>query len=371
MNTKEYYYLENDKPIGPMGLVELLEIIDRHTMVWREGINWSLAFEIDELKKFFPEVVITSNTKQKTEYYYLENNKSVGPLDLAELLETIDRETMVWRVGIDWTIACELDELQKYFPAIIKTHSPVNKPLISKPPIVTKPSPQEINITTHSESSIVSSQTKVIENEVAKLPKSIKPEVVIPTSLTSPQMANTPSKQPIKSSKVSVSNIVSSLAQNKNDSQVGNDKKNINNQQDAIRSILTNLYEELKKVRATTSGCLYITPNINIKKFNKLKQKIGNIIDVDSNCLIHSDDTLFGSGEEGFYATNDTFAWRRSFMKPTYVKWNEIDCFKIGIKKNEIVLKKIEGSEYIIVIVMLPFPKLFADAFNELLKILK
>ncbi len=322
---KEYYYLDNNKPVGPMSLVELLEIIDRDTMVWREGIKWSLASELDELKKFFPEVVVTSNKQQKIEYYYLENNKSIGPLNLVELLESIDRETMVWREGIDWTVACKLEELQKYFPADIYIPEEVKIPTINKPP-----------------------------------------------ELTTPEKTDSPSPAAIPS--VNIQNRVNSykLIVEILDSLVNNKLNSQNCLQITIEKILFDLYENLFELKATTKTCLFISPNVNLKKFTnfKINMDIGEN-DTDSVCLLYYDDTLFGSGDDGFMLTKNAFSWHNMGMKSNSIKWKEISAFTIGSKKSKMIIKAINDTEYTIEIICLPFADQFVNAFNALLKILK
>ena len=53
--AKKYYYSENGTTLGPFSLSLLLEKIDAETLVYREGIEWTNANEIEELKKFFKE----------------------------------------------------------------------------------------------------------------------------------------------------------------------------------------------------------------------------------------------------------------------------------------------------------------------------
>jgi len=48
-----YYYSVDGTVYGPLSLVKLLEKIDADTLVYREGIEWTNATEIEELKKFF------------------------------------------------------------------------------------------------------------------------------------------------------------------------------------------------------------------------------------------------------------------------------------------------------------------------------
>jgi uncharacterized membrane protein YhaH (DUF805 family) len=54
-NELKYYYSENGATLGPHSLSQLLERIDAETLVYREGIEWTNAKAIDELKKFFKE----------------------------------------------------------------------------------------------------------------------------------------------------------------------------------------------------------------------------------------------------------------------------------------------------------------------------
>jgi phage shock protein PspC (stress-responsive transcriptional regulator) len=51
----EYYCLINDVQLGPYDIVTLVSKISRDTLVWREGIEWEKACNVEELSKFFPE----------------------------------------------------------------------------------------------------------------------------------------------------------------------------------------------------------------------------------------------------------------------------------------------------------------------------
>lgn len=67
-NEIKYYYSENGATLGPYSLSQLLEKIYAETLVYREGIEWTNAKDIDELKKFFKEQQVkedyASNTGQ-------------------------------------------------------------------------------------------------------------------------------------------------------------------------------------------------------------------------------------------------------------------------------------------------------------------
>jgi len=52
----------------------------------------------------------------ETLYYYADNGKTVGPFPLNELLPKIKADTLVYRDGIEWTNAKDVEELRGYFP---------------------------------------------------------------------------------------------------------------------------------------------------------------------------------------------------------------------------------------------------------------
>jgi hypothetical protein len=52
----------------------------------------------------------------ETSYYYAEDGKTVGPFPLNELLPKITADTLVYREGIEWTNAKDVEELRGYFP---------------------------------------------------------------------------------------------------------------------------------------------------------------------------------------------------------------------------------------------------------------
>jgi uncharacterized membrane protein YhaH (DUF805 family) len=53
-----YYYSKEGVEYGPFELTVLLQKIEANTLVWKEGIEWTNASNVEELKKFFPELVI-------------------------------------------------------------------------------------------------------------------------------------------------------------------------------------------------------------------------------------------------------------------------------------------------------------------------
>ncbi len=64
ITERKYYYAENGVTFGPFSLNQLLEKIECETLVYREGIDWTNAKDIEELKKFFvnEELEISSKT---------------------------------------------------------------------------------------------------------------------------------------------------------------------------------------------------------------------------------------------------------------------------------------------------------------------
>ena len=59
---------------------------------------------------------LNKNTNEY-KYYYSENGTTLGPFTLNQLLEKIEADTLVYREGIDWTNAKDLEELKKFFKA--------------------------------------------------------------------------------------------------------------------------------------------------------------------------------------------------------------------------------------------------------------
>ncbi len=50
----KYYYTIDGTQFGPYNLTRLIPEITEDTLVWREGIEWTSANKLEELKKFFP-----------------------------------------------------------------------------------------------------------------------------------------------------------------------------------------------------------------------------------------------------------------------------------------------------------------------------
>ena len=64
----------------------------------------------------------TNKNNSEIQYYCTENGATIGPLNLPNLLEKINSDTLVYREGIEWTNAKDIEELSKFF----KLKEPVN-----------------------------------------------------------------------------------------------------------------------------------------------------------------------------------------------------------------------------------------------------
>ena len=76
---KKYYFEDNGVTFGPFPLSVLLTKIKPYTLVYREGIDWTRADEVDELKVYFKKDNIApkdTNTKQTPEPLIFEQPKS-------------------------------------------------------------------------------------------------------------------------------------------------------------------------------------------------------------------------------------------------------------------------------------------------------
>ena len=76
--------------------------------------------------------------KNELKYYYSENGETLGPFTLTQLLEKIEADTLVYREGIDWTNAREVEELRKFFS--LKKDKSTDKSVV-KVPSTKKPNP--------------------------------------------------------------------------------------------------------------------------------------------------------------------------------------------------------------------------------------
>jgi len=94
-NELKYYYSENGATLGPFSLVKLLEKIDGNTLVYRDGIQWTTARELDELKKFFQveKVVVKTVVEEKVKTINQGSQQSQFGLQHTEKLPELYRST--------------------------------------------------------------------------------------------------------------------------------------------------------------------------------------------------------------------------------------------------------------------------------------
>jgi len=80
--------------------------------------------------------------KNELKYYYSKNDVTFGPFSLAQLLEKIHSDTLVFREGIDWTNAKDIDELKHFFKVekVIEKQEPSNQSININPIVEEKKS---------------------------------------------------------------------------------------------------------------------------------------------------------------------------------------------------------------------------------------
>lgn len=64
---RKYFYTDNDVTYGPFQLSELLKKVKGNTLVYREGIDWTKASELEEFKEFFKKEIIVKKEIVKEE----------------------------------------------------------------------------------------------------------------------------------------------------------------------------------------------------------------------------------------------------------------------------------------------------------------
>ena len=126
-----YYYNIEGITSGPLPAEQLINIITAETLIWNEDgsmPDWKPAKEVSEFN-------VLSQPKQTAEstYLYIENQISLGPLTISELINKINKNTPVWNTNgtmTEWLPAIKLDEFKPYF----KNEEP--KIIIPTPPSV-------------------------------------------------------------------------------------------------------------------------------------------------------------------------------------------------------------------------------------------
>ena len=99
-----YYYSENDKTLGPYSLSEVLVKIDAETLVYREGIEWTNAKEIDELKKFFKEQQVKEDYASNTRHFASNTESIIEPVKMFAAPFSFDGRIRRTEYGISFII---------------------------------------------------------------------------------------------------------------------------------------------------------------------------------------------------------------------------------------------------------------------------
>jgi len=86
---------------------------------------------------------LRKDNSEEKKYYYSEDGNTIGPFSLSELLEKIGPETLVYREGIDWTNAKEVQELKKFFKPKKVESDPISSFLTQESVI---PSPKPVSL---------------------------------------------------------------------------------------------------------------------------------------------------------------------------------------------------------------------------------
>ena len=93
-----YYYSINGTVYGPLTLADLLEKIDADTLVYREGIQWTNADEVDELKKFFKkpnlEKVSRKNVSNSSEFEDSVNSSAFDDLSKVSAYDNTNQDNV-------------------------------------------------------------------------------------------------------------------------------------------------------------------------------------------------------------------------------------------------------------------------------------
>lgn len=99
-----YYYSENGKTLGPYSLSELLVKIDAETLVYREGIEWTNAKDIDELKKFFKEQQVKEDYASNTRHFASNTESIIEPVKMFAAPFSFDGRIRRTEYGISFII---------------------------------------------------------------------------------------------------------------------------------------------------------------------------------------------------------------------------------------------------------------------------
>jgi uncharacterized membrane protein YhaH (DUF805 family) len=87
---------------------------------------------------------LRKDTSEEKKYYYSEDGNTFGPFSLSELLEKIGPDTLVYREGIDWTNAKEVQELKKFFKTKKVETDPISS-FLTQEAVIPAPKPANLD----------------------------------------------------------------------------------------------------------------------------------------------------------------------------------------------------------------------------------
>jgi hypothetical protein len=111
-----YYYNNDGVTLGPLPIEQLIGIITPETLIWNEDgsmPDWKSAKEVADFIELTQQKKVVENS-----YFYIENQMSLGPLTISELINKINKNTFVWNTNgtmTEWLPAIKLDEFKTYF----------------------------------------------------------------------------------------------------------------------------------------------------------------------------------------------------------------------------------------------------------------
>ena len=103
-NELKYYCSEDGKTLGPFTLQQLLEKIEADTLVYREGIEWTNAKDVDELREFFKEHDVNVNTSSSASEGTTINEGLIEPRKMFLAPFAFEGRIRRLEYGISWII---------------------------------------------------------------------------------------------------------------------------------------------------------------------------------------------------------------------------------------------------------------------------
>ncbi len=111
-----YFYNIDGTTYGPLPIEQLIKIITPETLIWNEDgsmPDWKQAREVADFNELSQPKIVAENS-----YFYIENQISLGPLTISELIKKINKNTLVWNANgsmTEWAAARDIPELKTLF----------------------------------------------------------------------------------------------------------------------------------------------------------------------------------------------------------------------------------------------------------------